>query len=39
MTNDGWPDLLAANDGMELYAYHNNHDGTFTNPGWRWESG
>lgn len=31
--NDGWPDLLAANDGMELYAYHNNHDGTFTESG------
>jgi hypothetical protein len=31
--NDGWPDLLAANDGMEMYLYHNNHDGTFTESG------
>ena len=28
---DGWPDLYAANDQMESYLYHNNHDGTFTN--------
>jgi enediyne biosynthesis protein E4 len=31
--NDGWPDLFAANDGMEIYLYHNNHDGTFTESG------
>ncbi len=28
--NDGWPDLFVANDGIEAYLYHNNHDGTFT---------
>jgi hypothetical protein len=27
--NDGWPDLFVANDGIEAYLYHNNHDGTF----------
>ena len=31
--NDGWPDLFASNDGMEIYLYHNNHDGTFTESG------
>jgi hypothetical protein len=31
--NDGWPDLFVANDGMELYLYHNDHDGTFTESG------
>jgi enediyne biosynthesis protein E4 len=31
--NDGWPDLFVANDGMEMYLYHNNHDGTFTESG------
>jgi hypothetical protein len=31
--NDGWPDLFAANDGMEIYLYHNNQDGTFTESG------
>jgi hypothetical protein len=29
--NDGWPDVYVANDTMESYMYHNNHDGTFTN--------
>ena len=29
--NDGWPDIYIANDTMESYMYHNNHDGTFTN--------
>lgn len=29
--NDGWPDLFVANDGIEAYLYHNNHNGTFTN--------
>ena len=28
---DGWPDIYVANDAMESYLYHNNHDGTFTN--------
>jgi len=31
--NDGWPDLFVANDGLEAYLYHNNHDGTFTEMG------
>jgi len=29
--NDGWTDIYVANDQMESYLYHNNHDGTFTN--------
>jgi hypothetical protein len=29
--NDGWPDIYIANDQIESYLYHNNHDGTFTN--------
>jgi hypothetical protein len=29
--NDGWPDVYIANDTMDSYLYHNNHDGTFTN--------
>ena len=29
--NDRWPDIYVANDQMESYLYHNNHDGTFTN--------
>jgi enediyne biosynthesis protein E4 len=28
--NDGWPDLFVANDGIEAYLYHNEHNGTFT---------
>ena len=27
--NDGWPDLFVANDGLNAYLYHNEHDGTF----------
>jgi len=28
--DDGWPDLFVANDGVELYLYRNNKNGTFT---------
>jgi enediyne biosynthesis protein E4 len=28
--NDGWQDVFIANDGMENFLFHNNHDGTFT---------
>ncbi len=31
--NDGWPDLFVANDGLEAYLYHNEHDGTFSEVG------
>src|SRR6266852_5335233 len=31
--DDGWPDLLVANDSVPNYVYHNNHDGTFTDEG------
>jgi enediyne biosynthesis protein E4 len=31
--DDGWPDLLIANDSVPNYLYHNNHDGTFTDVG------
>jgi hypothetical protein len=27
--NDGWPDIFVANDGVEAFLYHNQHDGTF----------
>lgn len=27
--NDGWPDLFVANDGIDVYLYHNEHNGTF----------
>ncbi len=30
---DGWPDLFVANDGVEAYLYHNEHDGTFKETG------
>ena len=31
--NDGWPDLLVANDSVPSYLYHNNKDGTFSDVG------
>jgi enediyne biosynthesis protein E4 len=31
--NDGWPDLFVANDGIEAYLYHNEHNGTFKETG------
>ena len=31
--NDGWPDLLVANDSVPNYLYHNNHDGMFSDVG------
>jgi hypothetical protein len=27
--NDGWPDLFVANDGLNAYLYHNEHNNTF----------
>jgi hypothetical protein len=31
--DDGWPDLLVANDSVPNYLYHNNRNGTFTDMG------
>jgi hypothetical protein len=31
--DDGWPDILVANDATPNFAYRNNHDGTFTEMG------
>jgi len=31
--NDGWPDLFVANDGVNAYLYHNEHNGTFDEVG------
>jgi len=31
--NDGWPDLFVANDGLNAYLYHNQHNGTFKEVG------
>lgn len=33
LDDDGWPDLVVANDATPNYAYRNNHDGTFTEGG------
>jgi hypothetical protein len=30
---DGWPDIVVANDATPNYAYRNNHDGSFTEEG------
>jgi hypothetical protein len=27
--NDGWPDLFVANDGLNAFLYHNEHNGKF----------
>lgn len=29
LDNDGWVDLIVANDTVQNYVFHNNHDGTF----------
>src|SRR5271157_2825002 len=31
--DDGFTDIFVANDGMQLYLFHNNGDGTFTETG------
>jgi len=31
--NDGWPDLVVANDSVPNYLYHNNHNSTFSEVG------
>jgi enediyne biosynthesis protein E4 len=31
--NDGWPDIFVANDGINAYLYHNEHNGTFKEEG------
>jgi hypothetical protein len=31
--DDGWPDIFVANDGVNAYLYHNEHNGTFTEVG------
>jgi len=31
--DDGWPDIFVANDGVNAYLYHNEHNGTFTEIG------
>ena len=33
LDDDGWLDILVANDATPNYVYHNNHDGTFTEKG------
>jgi enediyne biosynthesis protein E4 len=31
--NDGWPDIFVANDGLNAYLYHNEHNGAFKEQG------
>jgi enediyne biosynthesis protein E4 len=31
--DDGWPDLFVANDGLNAYLYHNEHNGAFKEVG------
>lgn len=33
LNDDGWPDIVVANDATPNYAYRNNQDGTFTEEG------
>ncbi|MBA3438341.1 MAG: CRTAC1 family protein [Pyrinomonadaceae bacterium] len=33
LNDDGWPDVVVANDATPNYAYRNNRDGTFTEEG------
>lgn len=35
LDNDGWIDLVVANDTVQNFVFHNNHDGTFTEMGGR----
>ncbi|HEV8541006.1 MAG TPA: CRTAC1 family protein, partial [Verrucomicrobiae bacterium] len=35
LDNDGWIDLVVANDTVQNFVFHNNHDGTFTEIGGR----
>jgi enediyne biosynthesis protein E4 len=35
LDNDGWIDLIVANDTVQNFAFHNNHNGTFTEMGGR----
>jgi len=35
LDNDGWIDLIVANDTVQNFVFHNNHDGTFTEIGGR----
>ena len=35
LDNDGWIDLVMANDTVQNFVFHNNHNGTFTEMGGR----